>query len=292
MFPIFCAICNWEEQSLFDLEVHLLKKHRDFLKKRFSRNQPKQTASEKTTEATGSSAFTQKCETCSVVFHSKWSFRKHIRTAHAFKNSFSCAQCQKSFLTQAGLNRHRSQVHKQAEAQEYQVPDDDDDDIEVLEVSTEFASVDAAVTGKALKANPRTPKNLSKKDRSVFNLSKLISVKQIAPVSQNQNRKPSLSPQSGVPKPVSVPIKAKQISKLSPPPEKRTKTENRRESVVVVNSTSAMDAINSNKTSPPTKLSPNQGKPQKSFVINCTKCNSAFPNATMLVTHIKAVHLS
>ena len=306
MPPIFCGVCDWQEQSLIGLEVHLLKKHRDFLKKRMRAIQKRQILAERMAAVAQKTlpAMVQNCETCSLVFHSSWSFRKHVRTVHPIKNSFRCLECVKSFLTQAGLNRHRSQSHKVAVVQDAQ-PSDGDDDVEVLEVSTEFASVDADVKGEeALAVHGRISKSSSKRPRGqkrVLSLSKLVGTKGLNSHGESQVRQTSFSTQSGpeskIPFPdvskstshSTAPTKPKQSPKTSPPPEKRTKADARRDSVVIVNSVSKMDTINSNNTSP--KTSPNANNSKKTFMINCTKCKSSFANATLLVTHIKAAHL-
>ena len=157
MFPIFCTICDHEEQSLDDLCLHISIKHdnkKNFGNVKSSSNMDNNFFNSKSSQLKKNLKFVKEvdvekenlfCHKCSNrKFSSNSSLLRHIRIAHLKLNKFACNECDKVFPEQGKLNQHLRKSHKLVpEILTHEV----DDDL-VLEVSTDFASIEDDLEGQ------------------------------------------------------------------------------------------------------------------------------------------------
>jgi hypothetical protein len=165
MFPIFCAICNSEEKSLWDLGNHISTKHtrnntfrfpapkkvQKFVKNLDQTSgmisgqtsgmisgQTSGMISGQTSDTTTVKESSLTCQHCQKTFWQKSALLRHVRNAHLLENRFQCAHCPKSFKENWKRSKHVRENHKE----DLEGKDKEYDDVEALEVSTDFASLE------------------------------------------------------------------------------------------------------------------------------------------------------
>ena len=58
------------------------------------------------------------CDTCNVLFSSKWHLKRHIKTVHEKEKPFNCLACDKFFSQKHLLNRHIETFHEESKSYE------------------------------------------------------------------------------------------------------------------------------------------------------------------------------
>jgi transcription elongation factor Elf1 len=289
MFPIFCAICDSEEQSLLGLEDHIYRAHWN--------NPGKVQAKNKVSTKPTTTKRLFRCEHCSLVLQSNWLLQRHVVTAHSAKNRIQCHLCRKSFQSRVGLTQHMRLSHKKKE-EVVQVRQSDDDD-EVHEVSTDFATVDDDVctqTGtKPGKGNPILAKgrNASFQSSSPNTTSSFSGDDKSPKIVKVTSSMHLMKRAKAIGKSVTITRSESPRGKSSSAPQNAIKLSNLGRNLVV-NSGVRVNAFNLNKTyqkKTPESLNLQQKK-AANFFISCTKCGIPFKNAAYLVAHIKSVHFS
>ena len=182
MFPISCAICDAEEQSLDHLIHHIRVYHKKIFNQAVSM---KQVPAKEDIAAATLKYIDQvapdlaRCHPCSTIFSSKWMLQRHVRQFH--QETFQCQNCPKIFTDEKKMRKHEAKFHKREVLERQRVQEEEEEELEVIEVSTDFADGEEEDKENIMK-EPSPKKGGSKKKPK-----KISGKKYLSPVSLDNN---------------------------------------------------------------------------------------------------------